>query len=207
MKIDKEQIEKMAQAMCGFCAVDKRCVLKCCAPCSEVASQDCTCKESAEELIHKGYGKVSEYKAEIERLRTTLGQCNTELNSALESLKSQCREIGALKAGTKQAKIEVLNKLKKRVRTSYVLDDFILGSVVFSKDIDELIKEVQMSDQQDRKQVIIEGLITTLGYREQRINELEAELITWKTRAEVAERRNKYLLKKLDEVQNGEDKG
>lgn len=64
-----------------------------------------------------------------------------------------------------------------------------------------------MSDQQDRKQVIIESLITTLGYREQRINELEAELITWKTRAEIAERRNKYLLKKLDEVQNGKDKG
>ena len=59
-----------------------------------------------------------------------------------------------------------------------------------------------MSDQQDRKQVIIEGLITTLGYREQRIDELEAELITWKTRAEIAERRNTFLLKKLDEVQN-----
>jgi hypothetical protein len=58
------------------------------------------------------------------------------------------------------------------------------------------------TEQQDRKQVIIEGLITTLGYREQKIDELEAELITWKTRAEVAERRNKYLLKKLDEVQN-----
>ena len=58
-----------------------------------------------------------------------------------------------------------------------------------------------------REQVIIEGLITTLSYREQRINELEAELITWKTRAEIAERRNKYLLKKLDEVQNAEDKG
>ena len=58
-----------------------------------------------------------------------------------------------------------------------------------------------------REQVIIEGLITTLGYREQRIDELEAELITWKTRAEVAERRNKYLLKKLEEVQNGENKG
>ena len=71
-----------------------------------------------------------------------------------------------------------------------------------------------MSEQNDREQVrkssreqvIIEGLITTLGYREQRIDELEAELITWKTRAEIAERRNKYLLKKLDEVQNGEDK-
>lgn len=43
----------------------------------------------------------------------------------------------------KQAKIDVLNELKKRARTSYVLDDFILGSVVFSKDIDELIKEVE----------------------------------------------------------------
>ena len=64
-----------------------------------------------------------------------------------------------------------------------------------------------MTDQKDRKQVIIEGLLTTLGYREQRIDELEAELITWKTRAEVAERKTKYLLKKLDEVQNGEDKG
>lgn len=63
-----------------------------------------------------------------------------------------------------------------------------------------------MSEQRNREQVIIEGLITTLGYREQRIDELETELITWKTRAEIAERRNKYLLKKLDEVQNGENK-
>ena len=56
----------------------------------------------------------------------------------------------------------------------------------------------------EQEQIIIEGLITTLGYREQKIKELEAELITWKTRAEVAERRNKYLLKKLDEVQNAD---
>ena len=62
------------------------------------------------------------------------------------------------------------------------------------------------TDQKDKQQIIIDGLITTLGYREQRIDELEAELITWKARAEIAERRNKYLLKKLDEVQNGEDK-
>ena len=59
----------------------------------------------------------------------------------------------------------------------------------------------------EQEQIIIDGLITTLGYREQKIDELEAELITWKTRAEIAERRNKYLLKKLNEVQNGEDKG
>ena len=58
--------------------------------------------------IRKVQSRINRYKAEIERLRTTLGQCNTELNSALESLKSQCREIGELKAGTKQAKIDVL---------------------------------------------------------------------------------------------------
>ena len=111
------------------------------APCNGCPYEICT---NCDNTLHtNALNVIIEQEKEIERLRTTLGQCNTELNSALESLKSQCREIGALKAGTKQAKIDVLNKLKKRARTSYVLDDFILGSVVFSKDIDELIKEVQ----------------------------------------------------------------
>ena len=57
-----------------------------------------------------------------------------------------------------------------------------------------------MTDQKDKQQIIIDGLITTLGYREQRIDELEAELITWKTRAEVAERKVTFLLKRLDEL-------
>lgn len=58
-----------------------------------------------------------------------------------------------------------------------------------------------MSEQQDRKQVIIDGLITTLSYREQRINELENENIALKARAEVAENKVKYLLKKLEELE------
>lgn len=144
MKTEKEQIEEMAHIMCkyynsGFCANSDMTEI-----CEDMP--DCCYKNEAEALYNAGYGDVSEYKAEIERLRTTLGQCNTELNSALESLKSQCREIGKLKAEVKQAQIDVLNKLKKRARTSYVLDDFILGSVVFSKDIDELIKEVQNAE-------------------------------------------------------------
>ena len=57
-----------------------------------------------------------------------------------------------------------------------------------------------MTDQKDKQQIIIEGLITTLGYREQKINELEAELITWKTRAEVAKRKVTFLLKRLNEL-------
>ena len=57
-----------------------------------------------------------------------------------------------------------------------------------------------MTDQKDKQQIIIDGLITTLGYREQRIDELEAELITWKTRAEVAENKVAFLLKRLNEL-------
>ena len=52
----------------------------------------------------------------------------------------------------------------------------------------------------EQEQIIIDGLITTLGYREQRIDELEAELITWKTRAEVAENKVTFLLKRLNEL-------
>lgn len=102
------------------------------------------CDVDCRDELHKDVlTLITEQEKEIERLRTTLGQCNTELNSALESLKSQCREIGKLKAEVKQAKIDVLNELKGRVRTSYVLDDFILGNVVFSKDIDEFIEEIK----------------------------------------------------------------
>lgn len=92
----------------------------------------------ARDIVNAGYGDVSEYKAEIERLRTTLGQCNTELNSALESLKSQCREIGALKAGTKQAKIDVLNKVKERAVGLAAIETYHICNL-----IDELINEVE----------------------------------------------------------------
>ena len=96
----------------------------------------------ARDIVEAGYGDVSEYKAEIERLRTTLGQCNAELNSALESLKSQCREIGELKAGVKQAQIDVLNQLKERA-IGYT---FLGEKLATETDIDELIKEVQNAE-------------------------------------------------------------
>ena len=99
------------------------------------------CDGDCRDELHKDVlTLITEQENEIERLRTTLGQCNTELNSALESLKSQCREIGALKAGTKQAKIDVLNEAKTRhdyaiKNMGYLLD--------ISQQIDELIKEVE----------------------------------------------------------------
>lgn len=130
---DREQIEKMAQAMCGFCAVDKRCVLKCCAPCSEVASQDCTCKESAEKLIYKGYGKVSEYKAEIERLKAE----NEKLLDSIESVQAgRCRLRCPL---TEQAVKEFAERLKKYSYTDNCFKDGKWHRYVLVSDIDELI--------------------------------------------------------------------
>ena len=95
---------------------------------------------------------VSEQEKEIKRLRTTLGQCNTELNSALESLKSQCREIGELKAKVKQAQIDILNKANERLNvvSRELGDDCDLCGVsaVCSCrcEINELIKEVQNAE-------------------------------------------------------------
>ena len=95
----------------------------------------------ARDIVEAGYGDVSEYKAEIERLRTILGQCNTELNSALGSLKSQCREIGELKAGVKQAQIDVLNELRERITKDRVANDTVVINASYK--IDELIKEIR----------------------------------------------------------------
>ena len=139
MKTEKEQIEEMAHIMCkyynsGFCANSDMTEI-----CEDMP--DCCYKNEAEALYNAGYGNVSEYKAEIERLRTTLGQCNTELNSALESLKSQCREIGKLKAEVKQAQIDVLNKVKERAVGLAANETYHICNL-----IDELIKEVQNAE-------------------------------------------------------------
>lgn len=124
----KEDIKDALQA-CS--AINSPCV-NC--PYKDVENCYDTLNNDARELI-------TEQEKEIERLRTTLGQCNTELNSALESLKSQCREIGELKAEVKQAKIDVLNKLKEE------MGDVKVGMWTASQ-IDELIKEVE-NEQKD----------------------------------------------------------
>lgn len=158
MKTEQEQIEKMARSMCGYCSTDGKCAVSKNGRepdiCANVDTQHCLYKEYAERLIESGYGKVSEYEAEIERLRTTLGQYNTELNSALESLKSQCREIGELKAKVKQAQIDILNKAKEKfnaISRELGNDCDLCGvSAVCSCrcEIDKLIKEVQ-NEQKD----------------------------------------------------------
>lgn len=134
MKTKQEQIEKLAQLIGRIKDDCENCDCKSC----EVNGEDCCCVHyiCATFLVDAGYGDVSEYKAEIERLNSH--------NGFLQSVISHSKDM--LDEAVKEAQIDVLNKLKKRARTSYVLDDFILGSVVFSKDIDELIKEVQNAE-------------------------------------------------------------
>lgn len=136
--------------------------------CANVDTEHCLYKEYAERLIESGYGDVSEYKAEIERLRqevrdtdkmarNTIEQYraeNEELKNALkqsednysrafERLKAQGREIGKLKAGNKQAQIDVLNKVKDLMDKYYVFEG-VCG--YFIDDFKELIKEVQNAE-------------------------------------------------------------
>lgn len=130
------------------------CKEDCCSFCPHWCEKGCQYQTLSDAL-----DLITEQEKEIERLRTTLGQCNTELNSALESLKSQCREIGELKddyaklqelfaqyqmasdkeirAQVKQAKIDVLNELKAK---SYVND--YCREVVEVEKIDRMIKEL-----------------------------------------------------------------
>ena len=147
MKTEQEQIEKMARTMCGYCSTDGKCAVSKNGRepdiCANVDTEHCLYKEYAERLIESGYGKVSEYEAEIERLRTTLGQCNTELNSALESLKSQCREIGELRAKVKQAKIDVLNELKGKMFDREYMGVKYKERIFYESEIDDMIAEVQ----------------------------------------------------------------
>ena len=76
MKTKQEQIEKMARTMCGYCSTDGKCAvsknLREPEICANVDTQHCLYKEHAEELIENGYGDVSEYKSENERLTKIL---------------------------------------------------------------------------------------------------------------------------------------
>lgn len=106
MKTEQEQIEKLAQLIGRIKDDCENCDCKSC----EVNGEDCCCVHyiCATFLVVAGYGDISEYKAEIERL----------------------------KAEVKQAKIDVLNKLKEE------MGDVKVGMWTASQ-IDKMLKEVQ----------------------------------------------------------------
>lgn len=107
----------------------------------------------ADELIKRGYGDVSEYKAEIERLHSNTPQPLKDLlvefdemgfapttvcpNPDKYATEWRDRLVNCVNDATKQAQTDVLNKLKTNLSKS---DDFM---DICSWHIDKLIKEVQ----------------------------------------------------------------
>ena len=129
MKTEQEQIDEMVKVIKGFdiCGLFERCFST---GADGENTRYITCPECfAEALYNAGYGDVSEYKAEIERLNSH--------NGFLQSVISHSKDM--LDEAVKQAQIDVLNKLK----SSAVYDDNYLDGYVFIDDVNKLIEEVE----------------------------------------------------------------
>ena len=140
----------------------------------------CCYKNDAEALYDAGYGNVSEYKAERELLGSQIkvlkqrlnnkyieiDNLNRDYHNSFERLKAQEREIMQLKAENerfennmknvleiekKQAKIDVLNELKKKTHNYYSsIDSYCISQhIVLVRDIDELLKEYENGKDKD----------------------------------------------------------
>ena len=112
----------------------------------------------ADELIKRGYGDVSEYKAEIERLKAKNEKLQTKCDDLKKLSDWQIEEIKMLKAEVnkgcencetiKQGQVDVLKKLRSMVSDkealiqSYIADGCLTIEDMYTE-IDELIKEIE----------------------------------------------------------------
>lgn len=139
MKTEQEQTKQMLKTLCDkfqCSAIDRSYMAKSCRQCEDII----------EALHEAGYGDVSEYKAEIERLKAE----NKSQERENDFLKfCQCLTHGVDGSNhIKQAQIDVLNKAKERIKTAidtyFNLDGggYYLAEGAID-DIDELIKEVE----------------------------------------------------------------
>ena len=151
MKTEQEQIEKMARTMCGYCSTDGKCAVSKNGRepdiCANVDTEHCLYKEYAERLIESGYGEVSEYKAEIERLKDEIIYLERKIAIRDNALKDRDRAIEMLEGKqdtiVKQAKIDMLNEAKKCSYCDNFFPDGQWHRFVFVSDIDILIKRVE----------------------------------------------------------------
>lgn len=91
----------------------------------------------ADELIKRGYGDISEYKAEIERLKAEYEKLQTNAEILAQGVRDFNRENYELTEKIKQAQIDVLNELKEKCK----FDGHTVA--VYRNDIEEMIEELK----------------------------------------------------------------
>ena len=119
MKTEQEQIEQIEKVLKDSVADYKH------------LKKKGVCYCYAETLIDSGYGDVSEYKAEIERLKSN--------NGFLQCVISHSKDM--MDEAVKQAQINVLNKVKERAVVLAAIETYHICNL-----IDEIIKEVQNAE-------------------------------------------------------------
>ena len=97
-------------------------------------------------LVKEGYGKTSEYEAEIEDLKDEIICLERKIAIRDNALKDRDKAIEMLEGKqdtiVKQAKIDVLKELREKYATSGSVNNN-WATIIFVDDIDELINEVE----------------------------------------------------------------
>ena len=101
----------------------------------------------ARDIVDAGYGDVSEYKAEIKRLKAEFKQLETNAEILARGVRDLNHENYELTEKVKQVQIDILNKVKTLIFQkdnpyNVPFEEFISANV-FCGYIDELIKEIE----------------------------------------------------------------
>lgn len=140
----QEQIEKMARTMCGYCSTDGKCAVSKNGRepdiCANVDTEHCLYKEYAERLIENGYGKVSEYEAEIKQLKAK----NKVLGDGVAKAFTNGFNTGRkqVENDIRRAQIDVLNKLKDSYGL-YYLSAFGVKERMLADILNPMIEELK----------------------------------------------------------------
>lgn len=96
----------------------------------------------AEQIYEAGYGDVSEYKAEIKKLKNNIIEQKKSIQVAQDNILSLAQQNQEYREQqVKQAKIDVLNELRERITKDRVANDTVVINANY--EIKELIKEIK----------------------------------------------------------------
>ena len=132
MKTEQEQIEEIVKIILE---ASKKCFDADCDCCDNQYEKDCAQYRKAVALVQAGYGDISEYKAESERLEEKCEELRNEKWDVQDDIDCYCDEMPDK---IKQAQVDVLNKAKERAVGLAAIETYHICNL-----IDKIIKEVQ----------------------------------------------------------------